>query len=143
MSDVNYVLLDANMLIGAFDHDANNPQHVAAKKQVKQLLSNNNIKIAITPLIRYEVLRGVRRISFADMQAILNDFQEFEITDIEGTLASKIYRLGLASKPLVKLDKHSFDVFHYAVAKTQNLQLNSFDGDLTTIDNLYKQNFNH
>lgn len=143
MSDVNYVLLDANMLIGAFDHDANNPQHVAAKKQVKQLLSNNNIKIAITPLIRYEVLRGVRRISFADMQAILNDFEEFEITDIESTLASKIYRLGLASKPLVKLDKRSFDVFHYAVAKTQNLQLNSFDGDLTTIDNLYKQNFNH
>lgn len=116
-----FVLLDANLLIGAFDHDASNPQHLDARAQVEALLRDDTLKIAITPLIRYEVLRGVKQVSTEVMQSILNDFEEFEITDIEANRAAKIYHL--ARQGGEKLDKHSFDVFHYVVAEIRDLEL--------------------
>lgn len=131
-----YVLLDANLLIGAFDHDTTNPKHIESKQIVESLLLDNNVKIAITPLIRYEVLRGVRRVPRAQMVEILNDFEEFEITDVEGNRASDIYRIALTKHQ--KLDKRSFDVFHYVVAEIRNLEWKSQDNDLSKIANIAK-----
>lgn len=133
-----FILLDANVLIGAFDHDSNNPKHIEAKALVKTLLNDEKVKIAITPLIRYEVLRGVRRINVEQMEQILNDFQEFEITDIEGNEASRIYRVAIDKGQ--KLDKRSFDVFHYVVAKIRNLEWKSLDSDIAKIEAIAKFN---
>ena len=125
-----FILLDANLLIGAFDHDKDNPKHIEAKSIVTELLNYDKVKIAITPLIRYEVLRGVKRIAVNEMQAILDDFQEFEITDKEGNFASQIYRL--AKK---QTNKHNFDIFHYAVSKIRQLEWQSLDSDFSTLEN--------
>ncbi len=133
-----FILLDANVLIGAFDHDASNANHIEAKAMVRELLKDDSVKIAITPLIRYEVLRGVRRISLETMQTILNDFQEFEITDIEGNAASQIYRTALNKGQ--KLDKRSFDVFHYVVAHIRQLEWKSLDSDIAKIEALVRLN---
>ena len=100
-----YILLDANLLIGAFDHDAENTKHIESKQIVESLLLDNTVKIAITPLIRYEVLRGVRRVPTEQMVEILNDFEEFGITDIEGNRASEIYRLAFGTH----IDETKFD----------------------------------
>jgi len=129
-----YVLLDANLLIGAFDHDATNSKHIESKQIVEDLLLDDKVKIAITPLIRYEVLRGVRRVPTEQMVEILNDFEEFEITDVEGNRASDIYRLVKQQK----LDKRSFDVFHYVVAEIRDLEWMSQDNDLSKIAILAK-----
>ncbi|WP_435978790.1 type II toxin-antitoxin system VapC family toxin [Psychrobacter sp. DM4] len=131
-----YILLDANLLIGAFDHDSENTKHIQSKQIVEALLLDDTVKIAITPLIRYEVLRGVRRVPTEQMVEILNDFEEFEITDVEGNRASDIYRLALVNNQ--KLDKRSFDVFHYVVAEIRNLEWMSQDNDLSKIANLAK-----
>lgn len=131
-----YILLDANLLIGAFDHDATNSKHIESKQIVEALLLDDKVKIAITPLIRYEVLRGVRRVPTQQMVEILNDFEEFEITDVEGNRASDIYRLALLKNQ--KLDKRSFDVFHYVVAEIRDLEWMSQDNDLSKIANLAK-----
>lgn len=131
-----YILLDANLLIGAFDHDDTNEKHIESKKIVESLLLNDSVKIAITPLIRYEILRGVRRVPTEQMVQILNDFEEFEITDVEGNRASDIYRLALVKNQ--KLDKRSFDVFHYVVAEIRDLEWMSQDNDLSKIANLAK-----
>ncbi len=131
-----YILLDANLLIGAFDHDSKNTKHIESKQIVESLLLDSDVKIAITPLIRYEVLRGVRRVPIEKMVDILNDFEEFEITDVEGNRASEIYRLAIAQEQ--KLDKRSFDVFHYVVAEIRDLEWMSQDNDLSKIANLAK-----
>jgi predicted nucleic acid-binding protein len=131
-----YILLDANLLIGAFDHDSENTKHIESKQIVESLLLDNTVKIAITPLIRYEVLRGVRRVPTEQMVEILNDFEEFEITDVEGNRASDIYRLALVKNQ--RLDKRSFDVFHYVVAEIRDLEWMSQDNDLSKIANLAK-----
>lgn len=125
-----FILLDANLLIGAFDHDKDNPKHIEAKQLVNALLLDDTVKIAITPLIRYEVMRGVKRISLEQMQAILDDFQEFEITDKEGNFASHIYR-----KTNKQTDKHNFDIFHFAVCQIRQLEWQSLDKDFTTLQN--------
>ncbi|MDO4699278.1 MAG: hypothetical protein Q4A69_01140 [Moraxella sp.] len=54
---MRYVLLDSNILIGAFDGDLDNEKHQRAKNLFKELLKDDDVRIAITPLIRYEVLR--------------------------------------------------------------------------------------
>lgn len=138
-----FVLLDTNLLIGAFDHDKDNPKHVEARSIVVELMRDKSKIIAITPLIRYEVLRGVKHIAVEDMQDILDDFAEFEITDIEGNKAAEIYRIAKCED--IKLDKRSFDVFHYVVAKVRDLDWQSYDKDWTQIDSLcqkYKLSFN-
>ena len=125
------VLLDANLLIGAFDHDEQNPAHVSSKEKVEELLLDENINIAISPLIRYEVLRGMKRTSIAQMQEILNDFEEFSITELEGNRAAEIYRAAKAQN--ISLDKRIYDVFHFVIAEVNNLEFDSHDGDIPKI----------
>ena len=95
---MRFVLLDTNMLIGAFDTDENNPDHLNSRKIVTELIEDSNVQIAITPLIRYEVLRGVKRISREKMQTVLNGFESFEINaDIAYQSADIFYELELLS----------------------------------------------
>lgn len=125
------VLLDANLLIGAFEGDENNVNHQEAKKKLSDLLQEEGTKLAITPLIRYEVLRGVHKISPEDMEALLNDFEEFEIKEPEARRAAELFR---SAKVLgMSFNKRAFDVFHYVSAELHNLELGSNDGDFSVI----------
>ena len=55
------VLLDANLLIAALDNGSttSEAERTKAKQTLAALLSNAEVALIITPLIRYEVLRGI------------------------------------------------------------------------------------
>jgi len=54
-------LLDANVLIAALDDKGSTKLEECqqAKKYLHELLSDENVALAISPLIRSEVLRGI------------------------------------------------------------------------------------
>ena len=129
------ILIDANLLIGAFDGDAdNNPAHAAAKQKIEELLLDPDVRLATSSLIRYEVLRNMQRISVLDLESILNDFQQFDIGEKEARRAAEIYRLSITTGE--KLDKRKFDVFHYVCAELNDLEFDSHDGDIPKIRKL-------
>lgn len=129
------ILIDANLLIGAFDGDTNNnPAHAAAREKIEELLRDPDVRLATSPLIRYEVLRNVQRIPVADLESILNDFQQFDVREKEARRAAEIYRLASANGQ--KLDKRQFDVFHYVCAELNGLEFDSEDGDIPKIRKL-------
>lgn len=134
------ILLDTNLIIAAFD--GNKPE---AKNQLADLLNDENVAFAISPLIRYEVLRGV---FFSDnekydhLKTILNGFEEFDISRDIATLSSHLFRFSQSKKEDGKnalVNKRSFDVFHLATAKCNELELCSNDGDLGKLENLYQE----
>ena len=55
------VLLDANLLIAALDESSTTSpvEREIAKTTLNDLLSQGDVALVITPLIRYEVLRGI------------------------------------------------------------------------------------
>lgn len=76
---MRFLLLDANILIGAFDSKPDDKKYQKDRELVNELMLRDDVKIAITPLIRYEVLRGLKNLDFLEMQEILDDFMEFNI----------------------------------------------------------------
>ncbi len=129
------VLLDTNMLIGAFDGDPDSdPVHAEAARRMEALLLDPDVRLAISPLIRYEVLRKPSKISVADLEAILNNFEQFDIRENDARRSAEIYRL--ASDKGQKIDKRQFDVFHYVCAELNGLEFESQDGDIPKIRQL-------
>ncbi len=132
------ILLDTNLIIAAFD----NKDQVAID-QLTQLLTDDDVAFAISPLIRYEVLRGVH---FSDdakhdaLNTILNSFEEFDIGKDVANLSSSLFRFARSKKAVGEktiVDKRSFDVFHCATAQCNALELCSNDGDLAKLEKLY------
>jgi predicted nucleic acid-binding protein len=128
------VLLDTNMLIGAFDSEDGNVAHIKAKEEMVRLLKEPDTKLAITPLIRYEVLRGAPPDKVVQLEKILNDFQEFEVRGVEAHRAAELFRL--AKEKEIKLDKRSFDLFHCVCAEMNDLELVAQDRDIPKIQKL-------
>lgn len=130
-------LLDTNLLVGAFDGDPNNDLHLAAKNRLRELLKMPDSRLAITPLIRYEVLRGVRRVSVEDMNRRLDGFTELEVTRDDAVLAARIYAQAQSlGKPI---NKRTFDVFHCVAAHRNQLEVASRDGDIPHIMAVLRQ----
>ncbi|MEQ7420101.1 PIN domain-containing protein [Xanthomonas campestris pv. campestris] len=130
------VLLDANLLIGALDGEEGNAAHEASLSTFEALVADPDVKIAISPLIRYEVLRGMDEADVEAVNAILNDMKEFEVRGQEAIRAAEVFRR--ARQTNVKLDKCKFDVFHCVCAEINELEMLSKDGDIETIQNLMK-----
>jgi predicted nucleic acid-binding protein len=155
------VLLDANLLIGAYEPEPGNLEHEKAGKKLRELMNDPDVEVFITSLIRYEVLRGVQRIPLTDMKAKLNAIQELPIREKEAGRAVELYRLveenGL-SQPSEKvcpeckrrlpgkdacpecgrhpLDKRSFDILHFACADINGLEIESKDQHFETLRQL-------
>lgn len=132
-------LLDANLLIGALDTDHNNPDHVRSKALFEDLLTKDDVRLAISPLIRYEVLRGARRVPLDQLETILNNIHEFEVGAKDARLAADIFRMDRERQGERAVDKKRFDVFHCACAKLNDLELLSYDGDIEKIQDLIKE----
>jgi predicted nucleic acid-binding protein len=124
-------LLDTNLLIGALDPEPGNTLHEEARQRLRELLMAPDTRLAITPLIRYEVLRGVRRQLPEAVEQALDRFIEFEVTRDDAVLAAKVYAQALTDGG--KLDKRSFDVFHCVAAHRNQLDVASRDGDIPKI----------
>jgi predicted nucleic acid-binding protein len=128
------VLLDTNLLIGAFEREPGNAQHDAARQRFLAIVADPEIEAVITPLVRYEVLRGVRRISPEKMMDALDQFQEFNVRKEEANRAAEVFRL--AEGIGTKLDKRSFDLFHCVCAEVNGLEIVSQDHDIQKIQQL-------
>lgn len=130
------VLLDANILIGALDGEEGNAAHEDAFARYEALANDPEVKFAISPLIRYEVLRGMDEADVEFVNGKLNDMKEFEVRGAEAVRAAEIFRR--ARKEAIKLDKRKFDVFHCVCAELNELEILSKDADIEQIQNLMK-----
>ncbi|MDD5393559.1 MAG: PIN domain-containing protein [Thiothrix sp.] len=139
------VLLDTNLLIAALDAGGttSDEQRTEAKQKLNALLSDATVALAITPLIRYEVLRGIawdENERYQQLQQILADFEEFDISRDVSELAANLFRFDVNNAKTLKqprnFEKRKFDVFHLASAQCNALELDSQDTDIAK---LYQQ----
>lgn len=130
------VLLDANLLIGALDGEDGNGVHDDSLATYAALAADPDVKFAISPLIRYEVLRGLDEGDVEAVNAILNDMKEFEVRGQEAVRAADVFRK--ARQTDIRLDKRAFDVFHCVCAEINELEMLSKDRHVEQIQNLMK-----
>lgn len=136
-------MLDTNYLLYLADPDADKTKKAEVLTDFAHKLEDENSYFALTSLIRYEVLRGVKwkdENKLAQLENVLKQFKSFDITDEIADLARDLYRFDeYASKRdnvPKNLEKRKFDMFHYATAKVENLEVLSKDGDLSHIEEL-------
>lgn len=143
------VLLDANLLIAAFDVNGTTSPEMKQKAigQLSTLLANEEVKLFITPLVRYEVLRGIAwqsRDDFLMMKSTLNDFPDLDITRDISELSANLFRFDKYKAEQVNdrnrnLDKRKFDVFHFCSAHCNGLGFCSNDTDIAKIERLHDE----
>lgn len=138
-------LLDTNYLIYLADPDADKIKKKEVLQDLSQKLQDDNVTLFLTPLIRYEVLRGVKWNDFAKLEQLkkaLMPFQSIDINDDIADLARNLYRLDKANQQKGSnkiIEKYQLDMFHFATAKENNLQILSKDRDMLAIQNLFEQ----
>lgn len=145
------VLLDANLLIRAFDGDPGNDEDMRALGEIQRLNDDPEVELlAITPLIRFEVLRGIRRDSPAELKEAItrldaqldNYFADIQITSEVARLAADVYRYVQAQRTrdstqsFLDLRRHGFDLLHCACADIFGLQIISQDAHIPKIQQL-------
>ena len=142
MSEKSY-LLDTNSLIYLLENtvDVTSQEKL---RDVQEKLSDSDSEFFLTPLIRYEGLRGIAwedREKLAKFQDALAEFDMLDISREVADLARELYRFdkfSAAQRGQSKnLEKRKFDMFHYATAKINDLKFLSYDTDITKIDKLY------
>ncbi|MFI0399803.1 MAG: type II toxin-antitoxin system VapC family toxin [Thiolinea sp.] len=140
------ILLDTNLLIAALDQD--NQTSIDKKEEAVQLLTdllnNSNVALAITPLIRYEVLRGIAwkdSVRYEELKDTLKYFEEVDIGSDVSELAANLYRFDIAkakaNNEKRNFEKRKFDIFHLASAQCHKLELVSQDSDIAKLQTLY------
>lgn len=136
-------LLDTNYLVYLADPNADSAKKEEVLRDFAEKLQDEKSRFVLTPLIRYEVLRGVKwgdNDKLVMLENILKQFKSFDIRDEVADLARDLYRFdeNEARKKHIprNLDKRKFDMFHYATAKIENLEILSKDSDLSHIEAL-------
>jgi predicted nucleic acid-binding protein len=133
------ILVDTNTLILALDSTTQDLTLVAdAKSKLKQWLTDDDVLLTTTPLIRFELLRSGKLSSerIADIEKALSEFECFQITQADGDLAAQLYRVTEQNQE--SLGKRNFDTFHFACAKNNDFEFQTNDEkDLTKITKSY------
>ncbi|MFX0588115.1 type II toxin-antitoxin system VapC family toxin [Glaesserella parasuis] len=138
-------LLDTNYLIYLADPNANPTKKAEVLQDLALKLEDPETLLFLTLLIRYEVLRGVEWDNIEKLNTLksaLKAFQTIDINDDIADLARNLFRLDKAnqkngSKKVI--EKYQFDMFHFATAKENDLEILSKDRDMTAIENLFKK----
>lgn len=140
------VLLDANLLIAALDDSSTTSaiEREKAKQTLNDLLSQEDIALVITPLIRYEVLRGIAwqdQTRFAQLKQSLDALTELDVNRRVSELSAHLFRFDRAENTDQQrnIEKRKFDVFHLASAKCHDLELASQDSDIAGLEDLYQR----
>lgn len=141
------VLLDTNLLIAAYDDEGSTSPEEKQKAQVRmnELLDGDKV-LYISPLIRYETLRGVtfeNNERYRKVKQALDQLPQLEITTDVSELAADLFRFDrqapqeqrrLANNP----DKYRFDVFHFACAQCNGMVVATLNvNDFNKIDDLH------
>lgn len=140
----NY-LLDTNYLIYLADPNADKIKKKEVLEDLKRKLEEGDTHLFLTPLIRYEVLRGVEWDDFdllKRLKTALDQFETIDINDDIADLARNLYRKDKANQKAGSqkiIEKYQFDMFHFATAKENNLEILSKDRDITAIEALFEQ----
>jgi predicted nucleic acid-binding protein len=133
------VLLDTNMLIATFDGKAGDVEE-QRRALVEALVLDPEVRLWITPLVYYEVLRGTQSMSLVEMEAVLKDFEQIEISKEHGHRAAELYRRAKEKGKSEWLDKRRFDVFHCVCAELYDLEfVHSDEGDIPKIQQLINE----
>ena len=138
------VLLDANLLIAVFDQSGTTSELLrqSATAKLTTYLENPDIKLVITPLIRYEVLRGLSwqdAEGYNHLKQVLDGFTEIDINRNVSELAANLFRFDRTTNAGAQrnVEKRKFDVFHLACAKCHGLDLASQDTDIESLQSLF------
>lgn len=142
------LLLDANYLIYLLEDkvDANDANLLQRLKTLRAEIASNNVEVVITPLIRYEFLRYfLWKEKDGEVKSYINVMNSLTTLDISqnvADLAADLYRLDKfeSDKKRVNknIDKRQFDIFHFATAKINDIELMSNDKHLPQLEKLYK-----
>ena len=144
---MQHYLLDTNLIVAVFDENStsSDEQKAASKALLEALIADDEVAFAISPLIRYEVLRGIDwqdSARLARLMDVLNRFEEFDIGKEVSMLAADLYRFSAFQDQQAgrsrNLDKRKFDVFHFATAQVNQLTLASADSDVAKIQRLHE-----
>ncbi len=111
----------------------------ATKRRFQQWIADKDINLAITPLIRFELLRNgsLSDERIAEINSKLVEFDELEIRSPDAQLAARLCRE--AHRSGAKVDKRNFDALHFASAVNNQLEIDSNDGDLPNIKAIYEK----
>ena len=141
------LLLDANYLIYLLEGkvDENDANLLQKLKTLRAEISANNVEVVITPLIRYEFLRYFLWKKQDDEVKryinVMNSFTTLDISQDVADLAADLYRLdkftASENNTNKNIDKRQFDIFHFATAKVNNIELLSNDKHLPQFEKLY------
>ena len=140
------VLLDAVTIIAAFDASGRTADEVraVATARMEALLGDPSARLYITPLIRYEVLRGVPHDDpdrLERLRRALAGFETLEVTDPVADLASDLFRLDRHDRAAAggagAVDKRRFDTFHFAESKLSALEFESLDEGMASLKALH------
>lgn len=136
------ILLDSNILINAVKSEAlaqTDQERMLiqqSKQTLRQVLSADNVVLMMTPLLRYEVLRGIKKPQErARLEQILQAIPVFEISREIGDLATHLYPLRVTAG--MNPNKYNFDLFHFATAKTLGCDIETHDGGFEKLEELY------
>ena len=140
MADKQKILLDTNYVIAAYDTG-----QLELRETVRKLMLDQNVELAITPLIRFEVLNkpNISETHFNRLDALMGLLRTYEIRNVEAKLAAQLLQKAMHIKEvnLIKNNQppHSeqqkkiaelklrFDAFHVASAAVNGLNLLSED----------------
>ena len=141
------LLLDANYLIYLLEGkvDKNDANLLQKLKTLRAEISANNVEVVITPLIRYEFLRYFLWKKQDDEVKryinVMNSFTTLDISQDVADLAADLYRLdkftASENNTNKNIDKRQFDIFHFATAKVNNIELLSNDKHLPQFEKLH------
>ena len=134
------ILLDANFLIRALE-DHSSKEY----KQLEDYLGSDDFVIYITPLIYYEVLRGVDWThieNYAEFEAKLSLISSLNIDKSIADKATALFRFEknyrhIHGETPKKPDKHNFDIMHFSTAKVYALDIASNDADIQAWEKLH------
>lgn len=142
-------LLDSNFLTYLLEGkniDENDTNLIERLTDLLALINDDNVELVITPLLRYEFLRKFGQNESKDFNKFKEAVEEFTWLDISKDvtdLATNLYRLDkheADSKGIPKnLEKRKFDVFHFATAKINGIELLSNDKHIDQMEDLYER----
>lgn len=143
-------LLDSNFLTYVLEGkniDQNDEGLIDKLTNLLTLINDDNVELVITPLLRYEFLRKFAwQFESEDFDKFKQAVEEFTWLDISKDvtdLATDLYRLDKhesESRGVEKnLEKRKFDVFHFATAKINGIELISNDKHINQLETLYQR----
>ena len=143
-------LLDSNFLTYVLEGknvDGNDNNLIERLTNLLALINDDNVELVITPLLRYEFLRKfgwqTESEDFNKFKAAVEEFTWLDISKDVTDLAINLYRLDKyesESRGVEKnLEKRKFDVFHFATAKINGIELLSNDKHIAQMEGLYER----